>query len=135
TRRSSDLGIVANLGLYGPGVLLIREAKVRWHKGWTTVLLLGAAYGILEEGIALSTLFNPIAGPVGQLGFFGHWLGVNWVWVAGIVPVHMIFSISLPILLVGIALPETRGMSFLKSEKAIGTAVSILFIDVVALLF
>jgi hypothetical protein len=128
-------GIVANLGLYGPGVLLIREAKVRWHKGWETVLLLGAAYGILEEGIALSTLFNPVAGPVGQLGIYGHWLGVNWVWVAGIVPVHMIFSISLPILLVGIALPETRGMSFLKSEKGIATAVLILFIDVVALLF
>ena len=36
-------------------------------------------------------------------GFYGHWLGVNWVWVAGIVPVHMIFSISLPILLVGLA--------------------------------
>jgi hypothetical protein len=55
-------GLIANLGLYGPGVLLIREAKVRWYKGWATVLLLGAAYGILEEGIALSTLFNPNAG-------------------------------------------------------------------------
>ena len=76
-------GIVANLGLYGPGVLLIREAKVRWKKGWATVLLLGAAYGILEEGIALSTLFNPLANPVGQLGIFGHWVGVNWVWTAG----------------------------------------------------
>jgi len=42
--------LVANLGLYGPGVLLVREAMVRWNKGWATVLLLGAAYGILEEG-------------------------------------------------------------------------------------
>jgi hypothetical protein len=128
-------GIVANLGLYGPGVLLIREAKVRWDKGWATVLLLGAAYGILEEGIALSTLFNPLAGPVGQLGFFGHWLGVNWVWVAGIVPVHMIFSISLPILLVGLALPETRGVSFLKSDRSLSWAIGILFVDVFALFF
>jgi len=69
--------LAANLGLYGPGVLLIREASIRWKKGWATVLLLGAAYGILEEGVALSTLFNPNAGPVGELGFYGHWLGVN----------------------------------------------------------
>jgi hypothetical protein len=128
-------GIVANLGLYGPGVLLIREAKVRWKKGWATVLLLGAAYGILEEGIALSTLFNPLANPVGQLGFFGHWVGVNWVWTAGIVPVHMIFSISLPILLLGLAAPETQGVSLLKSGKALATAIGILFMDVFALFF
>ncbi|MCI4340460.1 MAG: hypothetical protein L3J73_04255, partial [Thermoplasmata archaeon] len=44
-----------NLGLYGPGVLLIREASVRWRNGLVPVLLLGAAYGVLEEGIALST--------------------------------------------------------------------------------
>ena len=59
--------LLANIGLYGSGALLIREAKVRWNKGWGTVFLLGAAYGILEEGVALSTLFNPHAGPVGSL--------------------------------------------------------------------
>ena len=129
------LGIVANLGLYGPGVLLIREANVRWHKGWGTVLLLGAAYGILEEGIALSTLFNPTAGPVGQLGFYGHWLGVNWIWTSGILTVHMLFSISLPILLLGLTLPETNGKSLLKSDRSIATAIGILFFDVLILFF
>ncbi|MGI0130082.1 MAG: hypothetical protein ACREEC_08050, partial [Thermoplasmata archaeon] len=48
-----------NLGLYGPGVLLVREALVRWRKGWVAVLCLGAAYGLVEEGTALSTLFDP----------------------------------------------------------------------------
>ncbi len=98
---------------------------VRWRKGWGSVLLLGAAYGILEEGIALSTLFNSSAGPVGQLGFYGHWLGVNWVWVAGILPVHMIFSISLPILLLGLALPGTVGKSLL-SRRGIRVAYTVL---------
>ena len=125
--------IVANLGLYGPGVLLIREAMVRWRKGWATVLLLGAAYGILEEGIALSTLFDPKASPVGTLGTYGHWLGVNWVWLAGIIPVHMIFSISLPILLLGMALPETKGRSLL-SSRGVTTALVILGFDVFFLL-
>ncbi|MGC2288680.1 MAG: hypothetical protein WA688_02325 [Thermoplasmata archaeon] len=105
------LQLAGNLGLYLPGVLLIREAMIRWNKGWGSVLLLGAAYGILEEGIALETLFYSRAGPVGAEGFYGHWLGVNWVWTAGILFVHIIFSISLPILLLGLALPKTRGKS------------------------
>jgi hypothetical protein len=120
---------VANLGLYGTGVLLIREAMIRWNKGWVSVLLLGAAYGILEEGIALSTLFDPQAGPVGQMGYFGHWLGVSWIWVAVILPVHMIFSISIPILLLGLALPATRGKSLL-SRRGIKTVIVILGVDV-----
>ena len=125
--------VAANLGLYGPGVLLVRESMVRWNKGWATVLLLGAAYGILEEGVALSTLFNPHANPVGRLGVYGHWLGVNWVWVAGILPVHMIFSISLPILLLGLAVPSTRGRSLL-SRRGLRVASGVLGLDV-ALLF
>ena len=124
--------VIANLGLYGPGVLLVREAKVRWERGWGTVLLLGAAYGILEEGVALSTLFNPVAAPVGQLGAYGHWLGVNWIWLAGILPVHMIYSISIPILLLGLALPETNGRRFLGGRK-LAIAVLILALDVAAL--
>ncbi len=121
-----------NLALYGPGVLLVREAMIRWKKGWASVLFLGAAYGILEEGVALSTLFNPLAGPVGSLGSFGHAAGVNWVWVVGIVPVHMVFSIALPILLLGLALPETRGRSLL-SRRGIFVAFLVLVVDVAVL--
>lgn len=121
-----------NLALYGPGVLLIREAKVRWHRGWASVIALGAAYAILEEGIAVDTFFNPRAGPVGALGSFGHFLGVNWVWVTGIVMVHVVYSISLPILLHGWALPEWRGKSLL-SRRGIGVAFVVLGLDVVVL--
>lgn len=124
--------LVANLGMYGPGVLLVREAKIRWNKGLATVLLLGAAYGILEEGIALSTLFNPEASPVGTLGIYGHWLGVNWIWAASIVPVHMIFSITLPILLLGLALPKTREERFLGGRK-LWLAMILLGVDIAAL--
>lgn len=125
--------LAANLGLYGPGVLLIYEAKVRWNKGWASVLLLGAAYGILEEGVALSTLFNPNASPVSSLGQYGHWLGVNWIWVASILPVHMIYSISLPMVLLGLALPRTVGRSLL-SKRQIAVAFATLVVDVLALM-
>ncbi len=122
-----------NLALYGPGVLLIREAMVRWKKGWASVLLMGAAYAILEEGIALNTLFDSYAGPVGALGFYGHWAGVNWVWTAGLLIVHALWSIALPILLLGLALPETRGKSLL-TPRGIRVALVVLAADVLLLL-
>jgi hypothetical protein len=125
--------LALNLGLYGPGVILIREAKVRWKKGWASVLLLGAAYGILEEGVALSTLYNPLASPVGKLGFYGHYLGVNWVWLFGLLPFHAIYSISLPILLLGLALPETNGKSLAVSKRKMASVFAILGADVLLL--
>ena len=111
--------VALNIGLYGPGVLLIREAKLRWKKGWATVLLLGLAYGILEEGIALSTMFDPRASPVVSSGLagYGHFAGVNWPWAAQIDIVHALFSIAIPILLLDLTLPETRGRSLLHGRQ------------------
>jgi len=106
-----------NLGLYGPGVLLVREAFVRWKPGWAGMLLLGAAYGILEEGTALSTLFNPKASVVSNLGWYGHYAGVNWVWSVGVLGVHIVLSVGLPIVLLGLALPETRGRPLLTGRE------------------
>jgi hypothetical protein len=106
-----------NLGLYGPGVLLLREAWIRWGKSWGSLLLFGAAYGLLEEGTALSTLFNPNASVVGALGHYGRYAGVNWVWMIGVLGVHIVLSVGIPILLLGLALPETRGRSLLTSKE------------------
>jgi len=125
--------LLANLGLYGSGALLIHDAATRWKKGWAAILLLGAAYGILEEGVALSTLFDPNAGPVGALGSYGHWLGVNWIWAAGIVPFHAAYSISIPILLLGMAIPETK-LKPLLSGRGTTLAVLVLSLDVAILM-
>jgi hypothetical protein len=103
----------ANIALYGSGVLLIREAMIRWKKGWASVFLLGVAYGIVEEGVALWTLFNPNAPPVGNLGIYGHWLGVNWVWTAGLLIFHSVYSIGLPIFLFGLVFPELKSKSLI----------------------
>jgi hypothetical protein len=123
-----------NLGLYGPGVLLVREAHVRWKKGWSTILLLGAAYALLEEGTALSTLFNPKASVVGGLGSYGHAFGVSWVWLIGILGIHIVYSVGLPILLLGLALPETRGQRFLTGSR-LPLTVIVYGVDILFLVF
>jgi hypothetical protein len=126
------LFFAANVGMYLPGALLIREARFRWHRGWATVLLLGAAYGILEEGVGLSTLFDPHASVVGGLGLYGHFLGVSWVWAAGVLMVHIVFSISIPLLLMDLALPRWRGRP-LVGPRGVRVAFAVLGADIAAL--
>jgi hypothetical protein len=122
----------ANIGLYGSGVILIREAMIRWKKGWASVFFMGVAYGIVEEGLALWTLFNPLAQPVGNLGFYGHWLGVNWVWTVGLLIFHSVYSIGLPIFLFGLVFPELRRKS-LVSMRGVRISVLGLAVDSVLL--
>jgi hypothetical protein len=44
---------------YGSGALLIREFVRRNNLGWSSILLSGIAFGIIEEGLSLQSLFNP----------------------------------------------------------------------------
>lgn len=49
----SPLTILTMGMLYGSGAILIREIVTRWQKGWGSLLLLGMAYGIYEEGLVV----------------------------------------------------------------------------------
>ena len=66
--------------LYGGGAILIREATLRWCKGWPTLLLLGAAYGIVEEGLMVKSFFDPNWVDLGDSAGYARWHGVNWHW-------------------------------------------------------
>jgi probable HAF family extracellular repeat protein len=54
--------------LYGSGSILIRELSLRWRKGWPSILALGAAYGIVEEGLMVKSFFDPNWVDLGTLG-------------------------------------------------------------------
>ena len=87
--------------LYGGGALLIREIARRTGRGWPAILLLGAAYGIVEAGLVDQSMFNP--------GFEGHdfqavtpvpALGLSAYNTLAFVAGHAIWSIAVPIALV-----------------------------------
>ncbi len=103
--------------LYGSGALLVREYARRWGKGWRSILLLGAAYGIIEEGILVRSFFDPNWVDLGILGTYGRWLGVNWVWAEWLTIYHAIFSITIPILLVELYYPEYRAQRWLSPKQ------------------
>jgi len=102
-----------DVGLYGTGALLIREFVVYYRKGWASTLLLGAAYGIAEEGFAVHTFFQPSGSPVNALGTYGHAFGVNWLWALGLTIFHATYSIALPILLTRLWFPKVASVRWL----------------------
>ena len=100
------IGFPLDIALYGAGALLIREFAAAYRKGWASILLLGAAYGIAEEGFEVHTFFEPSGSPVGALGSYGHLYGVNWLWALALTVFHATYSIALPILLTRLWFPE-----------------------------
>jgi hypothetical protein len=92
--------------LYGGGSILVRELVLRWRKGWPSIFVLGAAYGILEEGLMVKSFFDPQWVDLGPLGVYGRWAGVNWVWSVGLTVFHAVWSIGIPILLVTLMFPQ-----------------------------
>jgi hypothetical protein len=94
--------------LYGSGAILARELTLRWRKGIISLLLLGAAYGIIEEGLMVKSFFDPAWPDLGILGTYGRWAGVNWVWAEMLTIYHAAFSIAIPILLVELIYPSRR---------------------------
>lgn len=95
----NPFGFIILVILYGGGAVLARELIIRWQKGWISLLLLGAAYGIIEEGLMVKSFFDPNWVDIGILGSYGRWVGVNWVWSLELTIYHAVISISIPVLL------------------------------------
>ena len=97
------------IGLYGGGAVLIRELVHRWGGGWPSILLLGAAYGAIEEGLLEPNWFTPAlqTHPYGVAG------GVFWTYAVWNIGYHAVFSITIPIALTELAFPAWRDKSWL----------------------
>jgi len=127
-------GLTILTALYGGGALLVREIKIRWKKGAGSLLLLGASYGVIEEGLMVASWFNPNWPDLGIMGVFGRWLGVNWVWAVDLTIYHAVVSITVPIMLVELAYPEKRGQAWLRGRWLHGVA-AVFTLDVLFGLF
>jgi hypothetical protein len=90
--------------MYGGGALLIRELARRSGRGWPTILLLGAAYALIEEGFSTQSLFNP-----NFLGF--HLLAPAWIPSLGIGAWWTLFMLNLhPFWSIGVSIALVEGL-------------------------
>jgi hypothetical protein len=106
------LGALVVLGpLYGGGALLIREVARRRGLGWGAILTLGLAYAVIEEALALQTLFNP-----NYLKLNLHLLepayipalGMGGAWTIFVLTLHVVWSVGVSIALTEALFPARR---------------------------
>lgn len=107
------LGIVC---FYGAGAVLIREIAQRLHLSSRGIVLLGCAFALLEEGIALQTIFNPV-GMDGE-AVHGSAFGVNWFWAVVVTGYHVVWSVGIPIAAIHLAFPKSRRSQWLSARSA-----------------
>jgi hypothetical protein len=118
---TSPFSLLTNTLMYGSGALLIREVARRRGLGWTSILLLGAAYGIFEEGLVVNTWANPwlpqvcriVHGTATGLCDYSRVGGINLAFAAQTTLVHAVISISVPILLVELLFPRRAPIPWL----------------------
>lgn len=113
----NPFGLLILSTLYGGGAILIREARVRWRKGFPVILYLGVAYAIAEEGLFVKSFFDPNWVDLGPLYEYGRYLGVNWVWTVALIIYHSVVSIGVPITLIEVLHREKRGLSWVSDGK------------------
>jgi hypothetical protein len=101
-------GLIFTPLLYGSSAILIREILARRRLGWGNALLLGAAFGVFQEALVVQTWYSFMAksSPSHSNGFYGVWLGTNWVWALNLTIYHAVISITLPLIWLTLLFPE-----------------------------
>jgi len=102
---------------YGSANLLIREVMRRHPRGRVSFLLLGVAFGFVNEGILAGTWYNVVPGGYTLIG------GVDWAWAVALTTFHTIYSVIVPILLVETLFPALADRPWLKRRGFIGFGV------------
>lgn len=93
---------------YGGGAILIRETARRTNRGWPTMLLLGAAYALIAEGLVTQSLFNHDYLKM-HMHFLDHayipaW-GIGVWWTLFMLNLHTFWSMGVSIALVEALFP------------------------------
>lgn len=104
--------------MYGAGVLVLREATVRAGGTWPSLVLLGVAYQVAEDGLGLQALTSPRMYGAADWGFRA--LGVNWTYWESQVGVHVVLSVLVPITLTDLLFPAQRDRPYLGNRGLAG---------------
>jgi len=119
------LWLVLLLGpMYGGGAILIREVVRRTGRGWPSIVLLGLAYGIVEEAFTTESLFDPgyVDAHLLDKGFVPA-LGIAIPWTILVLTIHTVWSIGTPIALAEGLTPTRRTTPWLRTPGLVVAAV------------
>jgi hypothetical protein len=88
------------IAAYSFPLLVLRELSIRWQLGSLGIFILGLAYGFLNEGLIAQTLIRAERVPMPNFKHYVYAAGVNFSWVAVIVPWHALMAVVFPLALV-----------------------------------
>jgi hypothetical protein len=97
--------LIPQLLFYGSGSILIREIARRRRFGWPAIILLGLAFGCIEEGLTLQSFFNPHF--LGINLAQGRVAGINTLWVIHSAGYHCFWSICSSLLITELIFSKT----------------------------
>lgn len=125
----SNLGALPlEIGMYGGGSLLIREVIRRRGGRWPTLLALGAAYGVVEEGLTEPTWFTTQLFGGHAYGMAG---GVYWLYAGYDLGYHAVWSVTVPILVTELLFPRRRSEPWL-GRIGLGAITAVYVLDCAA---
>lgn len=121
------LGLVVFVPVYGAPAVLIRDIARRRGRGWPSIFLLAAAFGLLQAGLLDQSLFNP---HYRDITYWDHlWqptlLPGGWTSAAmilGFVGGHIVGSIGAPIALTEAMFPDRAREPWLVPPALAGVA-------------
>lgn len=126
----NPISFVYLVSFYGFGALIIRWIRIKFRLDYSSILYMGFAYGVVEEGIAVKSFFNPAWPDLGILAWYGRLFGVNWIWMIGLIVYHGIVSIFIPIALTDTLFPEIKDDPLIHSRKGIAMVFIVFMFDV-----
>ena len=107
--------------IYGAGALFVREVVRRTGGGVANLLIMGVAYGLIEEGLALQSLTSPHL--YGAAGWAPRLLGVNTAYTELNLVYHAVFSVTIPVVLVELLFARHGTAPYLRRGGLITTGV------------
>jgi hypothetical protein len=133
------LGLLFFVPLYGAPALVIREVARRAELGWTGMILMAAAFGLVQAGVVDQSLFSTgylgieswaasrLPTLIEPLGFSAH---MAQLFIGG----HVIYSICAPIALVEALRPAERREPWLGRRGLVVTGILYVAMSVVILI-
>lgn len=107
---------------YGPADLLIREAMIRRRLGWVSLVLLGIAFGFINEGVVAGTWYTVKPTGYAYLG------AIDFAWAAALTTFHIFISVIAPIAFIETIFPSRAGLPLLRRRGVIISAVVFLLV-------
>jgi hypothetical protein len=107
---------------YGLADLLIREALVRRHLGWVSLIVIGVAFGFMNEGVIAGTWYT--VKPNGYI-YIGQ---IDYSWAVALIVFHIFVSVIAPIAFIETIFPSHAGSPLLRRRGIVIGAVLFLLL-------